>query len=911
MKHLCCNKILLLLLLLCSSLLATERYAFIYSKNIDDRFINFYDKVVVEADSIDNIYAIRYPEKMVAYVSVGEIEPWRKTKTPYDKKWVISENKTWNSLIADLNNEGYQQFIFERIETLFKQGYRNFFLDTMDAYHVTAKDKALFKTQQKALIAFIHKLHKKYPKSKIIINRGFELLEEIHDDVNAVVAESLIARYNHADKSYVEVPKNDKEWLLANFKKAQEYGLDAVSIDYSNKSTKERLKIAKKIKKLGIIPYVTDGLLQEQGECEVERVRRNVLILFNASAFEENNAIYSDVHLSISMPLEHFGYVPILYDISKEELPKRVEDKYHSVVIWSNGQTKNDGKIYDWSRKLKEKGIKILFLNSFIFTKNSENLKDFDISIEKNQEPLNSNVTTSYHNGYKAYEIPASVDYESELILPKDAKTVIKTTYRNGQTSSPIAITSWGGYALNSAFLLDINNVNHWSISPFKFLKESLKLDDIPMPDPTTEAGRRILFVHIDGDGFVEHVRMDKELLSTEYLIEHIYKKYKFPQTVSLIQGEMQYLFPELTERMESITRELYQIPWIEPASHTLSHPFFWAKAMLPKNASPKVGKHYHLPLKDYRFSLEKETKLSVQYALSFAPKHKQKEKLLFWSGDCQPTREILAYVEREGIITINGGDTTVQKKHPTLAYIAPYGIERGEYWQIYTAQQNENVYTHDWTGPFWGFRNVIETYKMTNKPYRLKPINVYYHLYSGSKLASFNALEKVYAWAAKQKTSKLYTSQYIKKGRGFYRTSIEKVKDGFKIKNSGYLRTLRFDKKTDIDMQRSKGVAGYNYDNNSTYVTMDKSGDYTLYFTKIKTKPYLIDANGWVEEVKVDSKKSTFKLKANMPLEAKFYLPKSCSYKADTKLKTKRVNEYLYFESSSKKGVTVAFKCQ
>jgi hypothetical protein len=39
----------------------------------------------------------------------------------------------------------------------------------------------------------------------------------------------------------------------------------------------------------------------------------------------------------------------------------------------------------------------------------------------------------------------------------------------------------------------------------------------------------------------------------------------------------------------------------------------------------------------------------------------------------------------------------------------------------------------------------------MTEKPYRIKPINIYYHFYSGSKLAAFNALKEVYDWAIKQ----------------------------------------------------------------------------------------------------------------------------------------------------------------
>ncbi len=844
---------------------------------------------------------------MVAYVSIGEIEPWRETKTPYKKSWIISKNRTWDSLIADLRNRKYQEFIFERVATLYKKGYRNFFLDTMDAYHVTAKDKKLFKEQQKALIEIVHRLHKKYPKSKLILNRGFELLDKIHNDISAVVAESLISRYDHATKSYINVPKSDHKWLLSQLKKVKKYGLDAISIDYSNGSTKERVAIAKKIKKLGITPYVTDGLLQEQGECEVERIRRNILILFNASAFKEHNSIYSDVHLSISMPIEHFGYIPKLYDISTQELPKSVKDRYHAVIVWSNGQTKNDDRIYEWSKRVKAKGVKILFFNSFIFEQNNQNLKSFGLRVEKNRNQLTSNVKTNYHNGYKPYEIPASVNFESTLIKGADSKAIVETTYPNGQKSQPIAITPWGGYALSSSFLTDIDNTNYWSINPFKFLKEALRLEDIPMPDPTTEAGRRILFIHIDGDGFVEPVRTDPKKLSIDYMVEQIYKKYKLPHTVSIIQGELTHLFPQYRKRGEEMAKELYKLPWIEPASHTLSHPFFWAKVVLPKNAPPEVGKHFHLPLKGYYFSLKKETIDSIDYVLNLAPKNKQKERILFWSGDCQPTREILEYTEKHGIITLNGGDTTIQKKHPTLAYIAPFGLERGEYWQIYTGQQNENVYTHDWHGPFWGFRNVIETYKMTNRPYRLKPINLYYHLYAASRVASFNALKKVYEWVVKQKTSKLYASQYIKKGQGFYRTAIAKIDGGYELRNKGFMRTVRFDRKISIDMKRSKGVAGFNFDNNSTYVILDSSGEYKIILAKKISLPYLIDSNGWVS--KVD--KNRFELRANMPIEANFYLPNGCSFKTDIIVKSRQKRNILSLSSKSKKGVTVVFKCK
>ncbi len=896
--------------MLFSGLLAEDRYAFIYSKNIDDKFINFYDKVVVEADAIDDIYAIRYPKKMVAYVSVGEIEPWRKRETPYDKSWVISENKTWNSLIGDLRKEKYQEFIFKRIAILYKRGYRNFFLDTMDAYHVTSKDKVLFKKQQKALISFIHKLRKKYPKSKIIVNRGFELLDEIHSDIDAVIAESLLNRYNHDKKEYVTVPKADREWLLGKFKKAQKYGLDAISIEYSNKGTKERLQIAKEVKRLGVIPYVTDGLLREQGECEIERVRRDVLILFNKSLFKDKNSVYSDVHLLASVPLEYMGYVPILYDISQNELPKSVEDRYHSVIIWSDGITKNNEKLYSWVSNLKKRGVKFLFFNDFLFNLTADRLKNLNLTQDDNRNRYIQEIKVKYSKPYKSYEISASPEYEDSLINTKDGKSVLSVRYKNGQKSTPIAITSWGGYALGDSFLLSIADENYWTINPFRFIKDALRLDNIPVPDPTTEAGRRILFVHVDGDGFVERVRTDRDRLSTEYLIEHIYKKYRIPQSVSIIQGEVERLFPKITEKMKKISRELYSIPWIEPASHTLSHPFLWNEVIKPEHAKPSIGKKYHLPIPNYHFSLEKETLGSINFALSFAPKEKRKEKVMFWTGDCIPPREVLSFIEKKGILAMNGGDTTISKLYPLLGRVAPFGIQREEYWQIYTGQQNENVYTHEWRGPFWGYREVIETFEMTEKPRRLKPINIYYHLYSGSRVASLNALDEVYRWALKQKTSKLYASQYIKKVRGFYRTAIAKIDGGYEIRNSSFLRTVRFDRRVSVDIDRSQGVAGFINEGDKTYITLDKKEEHYIKLSKSNNSPYLFDSNGWVESFSNKKKEYSFKLKSNIVVEANFYIPSSCIVTTPKDIKKIKIKNRLSI-ISTKKGVDIVFKCK
>jgi hypothetical protein len=205
----------------------------------------------------------------------------------------------------------------------------------------------------------------------------------------------------------------------------------------------------------------------------------------------------------------------------------------------------------------------------------------------------------------------------------------------------------------------------------------------------------------------------------------------------------------------------------------------------------------------------------------------------------------------------------------------------------------------------------VIETFEMTDKPRRLKPINIYYHLYSGSRVASLNALDEVYSWAIKQKTSKLYASQYIKKARGFYATSIAKIDGGYEIRNSGYLRTVRFDKRVDVDIKSSKGVAGFVYENGRTYITLDRSIEHKIKFSQNSTtSPYLIDSNGWVERVSHRDKSYSFELKSNISIDANFYMPSSCKVNTNGDTKIKRVKPRLSI-SSNQLGVTVAFECK
>ena len=81
--------------------------------------------------------------------------------------------------------------------------------------------------------------------------------------------------------------------------------------------------------------------------------------------------------------------------------------------------------------------------------------------------------------------------------------------------------------------------------------------------------------------------------------------------------------------------------------------------------------------------------------------------------------------------------------------------------------------------GPFYGFRRVIDYFRFTDSPRRLKPIGIYYHFYSGTKAAAIKALHDVYAWAREQETFPVWASEYAAAVRGFEEASLARRLDG------------------------------------------------------------------------------------------------------------------------------------
>ncbi|MGB0908785.1 MAG: hypothetical protein ACPGYT_00340, partial [Nitrospirales bacterium] len=269
----------------------------------------------------------------------------------------------------------------------------------------------------------------------------------------------------------------------------------------------------------------------------------------------------------------------------------------------------------------------------------------------------------------------------------------------------------------------------------------------------------------------------------------------------------------------------------------------------------------------------------SIDYInAQLAPPNKQVQVFL-WTGDCDPPSEAVGESYAIHIGNMNGGDTIMTEQNNSLTAVAAFGIKKGQYFQTYAPNQNENIYTNEWKGPFYGFEQVIETFQLTERPRRLKPINIYYHTYSASKKSALTALHRVYTWALKQSINPIYVSEYIQKVRDFNHIVVAKTRHTWRVRGTQYLKELRIPQSMGYpDLQGNSGMAGYSDHERDRYLHITDQDEVRIQLTQgPPTLPYLHDTNGQLLKWSRNGQAVFFTLKAYQPLTVSMANTEKC----------------------------------
>jgi uncharacterized protein (TIGR01370 family) len=852
-----------------------------------------FDLVVVDPDHARDVRARTSARSQVfAYVAVGEVAPSRGYAKEIPADWKIGENTAWGALVLDQAQPAWPAFLAERIvKPIVDAGYAGLFLDTLDSFHLVAKDPASRARQEAGLAAAIMEIRRRYPQLKLIFNRGFEVLPQLHREAYAVAAESLYRSWDAGRSTYGEVSAPDREWLLGQLNRVKnEYKLPVIAIDYVPPADRELARAtARRILAHGFIPYVADPALETLGVSAVEAVPRKVLMLYQHNG-DPTALAYESILRYVAMPLNWMGYVPEYIDVSTGQLPTYpLNGRYAGIVTWFEGDLGARSAAYaQWLTRQVESGMKVAVFADFGAPLTGNLARTLGVTAGTTM-PGPVRVTLESRAPAIGYEVDPPLDRRAfQPITTDKGEPWLRLRNERGDRMDAVAMTPWGGYALSPYVILSMpgqDSDERWLLDPFAFLQQALRLPAVPVPDVTTENGRRLMIAHIDGDGFPSRAELPGNAFAGEVMLTEVLQRFRVPTTVSVIEGEVgpDGLFPKYSPQLEAIARRIFALPHVEVASHTFSHPFRWQQA----EKSPNVG-DYTLKIPGYTFSLEREIAGSIDYInRRLAPPGKPVRTFL-WSGDADPSAEAVRQAFAAGVANLNGGETTITRSHPTLTRVAPIGIPKGALFQVYAPVQNENLFTNLWTGPFGGFERVIETFQLTDAPRRLKPINLYYHMYSASKRASLVALDRVYRWALAQPVMPVYASEYASRALEFNTLAVARdVADGtWLVRGSGALRTLRLPAALGAPAA-SEGVAGYTRINGDAYVHL-AGGDarFASRATAAAEGPYLASANvridGWALSRAGGSTEIAFAAAGHVPAEFVFANAAGCTLTAD-----------------------------
>lgn len=862
--------------------------AFYYGSRIPVDDLRAFDWVVLEpqhalAQDPKIVSALGPDTLALAYVSVGEVTPDRPYYADMPKAWLPASNAAWGSRVVDQTAAGWPAFLRERIvKPLWDAGFRAFFLDTLDSYQLLAKTPAQRQQQAQALTETLRGLVAAFPGIRLMLNRGFELVDAtLAPSIVAVAAESLYRGWNQGDSSFVEVAAADREWLLARFAEMRgQFKLPGIAIDYC--APKDRAlarQTAQKIAAHGLIPWVADPQLESLGVGSVELVPRRVLLLHSCEQGDSPELQLQSAHLYGAMPLEYLGLVPEYRFVGAPAITEPLAGRYAAIVLYPD-DGKVSGEVRTMLRRAQAEGVPVAILG----------YTDFDVLAELGamvgEGQLAAPIAVQRQPGTPNGEVIPLITAQNSVPLAAGpgAQVWLRATGADGQVMDGAAITPWGGYALGAfgIFNLPGNTGTRWSVEPIAFFRAALRVGQDPMPNITTRTGRRVFFVHFDGDGWPNACDRPGSPLACEVLVSEFLEKYKVPTLASVIIGEISHegLYPKTADTSQKWAKRMYALPWIEVGSHTWSHPFNWVEASkthslgTPSKAYP-YG--FYLPLPNYTFSTRSNVIGAAEYIDDKLCPPGKKCNMILWPGDCNPPNEAVAMAYEYGLGNINGGGAPISKTRPTLSDIWPMGIPKGKYFQVYAPCSNEEDYTHNWTGPYFGFERVIESYQMTDTPRRFKPIDVYYHPYIVTKAAGAKSLHTVYQWVLKQPTHAIYGHQYFRSVNDWRRATVaRRLAGGWRLRGGAELRQwCQPMGATPPQLAQCQHVVGWNTHGEQRYIHISTGQAVLLTGTEGAAAPRLVEANADVRRWEMQTDGSVrIELQGHLPVEAVFQLP-------------------------------------
>ncbi|MFN3077584.1 MAG: endo alpha-1,4 polygalactosaminidase, partial [Alphaproteobacteria bacterium] len=176
---------------------------------------------------------------VLGYLSLGEVEASR----PYHDRvaadgYLVGENKNWQGAkYVDVRDPRWTALVVEElIPAILRQGFQGLFLDTLDSppYLERDVDRKRFHGMTEAAARLVRTIRYHYPRIPIMMNRAFELLPDVGDRIDMLLAESLRSDYDFDTKHYRMTEEKGYRYNLSLIDSARQRhpGMIIFSLDY-------------------------------------------------------------------------------------------------------------------------------------------------------------------------------------------------------------------------------------------------------------------------------------------------------------------------------------------------------------------------------------------------------------------------------------------------------------------------------------------------------------------------------------------------------------------------------------------------------------------------------------------------------------------------------------------------------
>jgi polysaccharide biosynthesis protein PelA len=210
---------------------------------------------------------------LLGYISLAEIAESRSYFPSVKADGILlGEHSIWkHSYYVDVRDERWRSRVLNQlIPAILNQGFSGVFLDNLDdPAALEDANPAKYRGMRKAAVELVRSIRQRFPAVRIMLNRGYRLLDEVADSVDMVLGESVFTDYDfHSGTYHVRTPQAYREQVqILETARERHPALEVFTLDYWNPRDKRGIaRIYRTQRANGFAPYVaTIGLDQIVG----------------------------------------------------------------------------------------------------------------------------------------------------------------------------------------------------------------------------------------------------------------------------------------------------------------------------------------------------------------------------------------------------------------------------------------------------------------------------------------------------------------------------------------------------------------------------------------------------------------------------------------------------------------------